>query len=57
MLANLTQIHLPVPLLKQFVPDIYANREDRWKTITPEQILPAKVKDVLEDYNQACGRK
>jgi D-tagatose-1,6-bisphosphate aldolase subunit GatZ/KbaZ len=57
MFANLTQISLSVPLLKQFVPDIYANREDRWKTITPEQILLSKVKDVLEDYNQSCGRK
>ncbi len=57
MLAKLTPISLPMPLLKQFVPDIWANSEGKWKTITPEQILLAKIKNVLEDYNQACRRK
>jgi D-tagatose-1,6-bisphosphate aldolase subunit GatZ/KbaZ len=55
LLTGLTQISIPTPLLRQFVPDICATHEDKWKTITSEQILLTKIENVLEDYNQACS--
>jgi D-tagatose-1,6-bisphosphate aldolase subunit GatZ/KbaZ len=57
MLAKFTQVSIPTPLLKQFVPDICATYEDGWKTITPKQILLTKIENVLEEYNRACNGK
>jgi len=55
MLKVLNQIPIPATVLHQYVPDICANNEDEWKTISPEQVLLAKVKSVLDDYVQACN--
>jgi D-tagatose-1,6-bisphosphate aldolase subunit GatZ/KbaZ len=54
MLANLTPVSLPLALLKQFVPDVLATGEENWNKITPEHIFLAKIKNVLDDYKQAC---
>ena len=50
MLGRLDQRPLPVTLLKQFVPDVYAMTGE----LTPEQVLLAKIQFVLDDYAQAC---
>jgi D-tagatose-1,6-bisphosphate aldolase subunit GatZ/KbaZ len=55
LLTRLTQISIPTPLLRQFIPDICATHGDKWKTITPEQILLTRIENVLEDYNRACS--
>ena len=55
MLATLNQMILPAALLKQYVPDVYAELKDDGVTISPEQILLMKIKNVLDDYNQACN--
>jgi D-tagatose-1,6-bisphosphate aldolase subunit GatZ/KbaZ len=55
LLARLAQLPMPVALLKQFVPDVYAGLEDSGETITPEKILLAKIKGVLVGYEQACN--
>jgi D-tagatose-1,6-bisphosphate aldolase subunit GatZ/KbaZ len=55
MLASLNKNTLPVTLLKQFVPEIYAEFKDNGVTISPEQILLMKIKNVLDDYDQACN--
>jgi len=55
MLMILNQIPIPGTVLHQYVPDICANNEYEWKTISPEQVLLAKVKSVLDDYVQACN--
>jgi len=55
MLMILNQIPIPGTVLHQYVPDICVNNEDEWKTISPEQVLLAKVKSVLIDYELACN--
>ncbi len=50
MLGRLDQNPLPVTLLKQFVPDVYAMAGE----LTSEQVLLAKIQFVLDDYAQAC---
>jgi D-tagatose-1,6-bisphosphate aldolase subunit GatZ/KbaZ len=54
MLTKLTQNPLPLALLKKYVPDICAKIKDERVSFTPEQILLEKIKNVLEDYYQAC---
>ena len=55
LLARLSQVTLPVALLKQYVPDAYTELVDSGEKITPEKILLAKIKGVLADYEQACN--
>lgn len=55
MLTNLNQTPIPGTVLHQYVPDIFANNKDGWKPISPEQVLLAKVKSVLIDYDRACN--
>jgi D-tagatose-1,6-bisphosphate aldolase subunit GatZ/KbaZ len=55
MQATLNQKPLPVTLMKQYVPEIYAEFKDTGETISPEQILLVKIKHVLDDYEQACN--
>ena len=50
LLGRLGQNPLPVTLLKQFVPDVYAMAGE----LTSEQVLLAKIQFVLDDYAQAC---
>jgi D-tagatose-1,6-bisphosphate aldolase subunit GatZ/KbaZ len=54
MLETLHQKPLPVTLLKQYVPDVYrlaANTSE----FTSENILLAKIQNVLDEYAQACN--
>lgn len=53
MLERLNQNPLPVTLLKQYVPDVYAMAGETGTTM-PEQILLAKIQFVLDGYAQAC---
>jgi len=55
MIASLNQSTLPVTLLKQYVPEVYAEFKDTGVMISPEQILLTKIKNVLKDYDQACN--
>ena len=55
LLANLEAISIPIPLLKQFVPDIYQFARNKADPIKPGDILLMKVQDTLEDYEKACG--
>jgi tagatose-1,6-bisphosphate aldolase non-catalytic subunit AgaZ/GatZ len=54
MMLKLNQNPLPATLLKQYAPDVYtmATQTDR---LTPENILLAKIQNVLDDYVQACN--
>jgi D-tagatose-1,6-bisphosphate aldolase subunit GatZ/KbaZ len=54
MLARLVQVPIPPGILRQFVPDVIADLEAGWGSITPEQILLGKVRRVLADYLAAC---
>ena len=55
MLATLDNEVIPMALLKQFVPEIFTETKENWKSITPEQILLMKIKNVLSEYDQACN--
>ena len=55
MIVNFNERSLPVALLKQYVPEIYGEFQDSGVMISPEQILLMKIKDVLDDYEQACN--
>ena len=55
MIVNLNERSLPVALLKQYVPEIYGEFQDSGVMISPEQILLMKIKDVLDDYEQASN--
>jgi len=55
MLATLNHKILPAALLKQYVPEIYAGLKDDSVTISPELILRMKIKNVLDNYDQACN--
>ena len=54
MKENLYRMPLPATLLKQYVPNMYtlaANISE----FTPENILLAKIQNVLDDYADACN--
>jgi D-tagatose-1,6-bisphosphate aldolase subunit GatZ/KbaZ len=55
MLATLDNEVIPMALLKQFVPEIFMETKENWRSITPEQILLIKIKNVLSEYDQACN--
>ena len=50
MLNNLGQNPLPMTLLKQFAPDVYATVNNA----TPELVLLTKIQFVLDDYAHGC---
>jgi D-tagatose-1,6-bisphosphate aldolase subunit GatZ/KbaZ len=54
MMMKLNQNPLPVTLLKQYVPDLYTMATQTGR-LTPENILLAKVQNILDDYTQACN--
>ena len=56
MKANLNRKPFPVTLLKQYVPDVFA-QTGGVGDLTPEQVLLAKIQSVLDDYAQACYPK
>ena len=51
LLDGLGQNPLPVTLLKQFTPDVYALVDEA----TPEQVLLTKIQFVLDNYADACN--
>jgi D-tagatose-1,6-bisphosphate aldolase subunit GatZ/KbaZ len=54
MIMNLNQQPLPITLLKQYAPDLL--KIDNIADIsTPKGVIITKVKNVLDDYNQACN--
>ena len=54
MMKKLNQNPLPKTLLKQYVPDVYTMAIQTGK-LTPENILLAKIQNILDDYAQACN--
>jgi D-tagatose-1,6-bisphosphate aldolase subunit GatZ/KbaZ len=54
LLNNLNQKPISGVFLHQYVPDIFANDNDGWKTISPAQVLLEKVRNVLKNFNYAC---
>lgn len=54
MMKKLNQNPLPATLLKQYVPDVYTMAIQTGK-LTPENILLAKIQNILDDYAQACN--
>ena len=54
MLSTLNKKPLPAMLIKQYVPDVY-EMVAQTGTVTPEQILLAKIQNMLDDYAQACN--
>ena len=56
LLTNLNQIPIPGTILHQYAPEIYAEFKGDGVSISPKQILLMKIKNVLDDYEQACNR-
>jgi D-tagatose-1,6-bisphosphate aldolase subunit GatZ/KbaZ len=54
MMLKLNQNPLPATLLKQYAPDVYTMATQTGR-LTPENILLAKIQNVLDDYVQACN--
>jgi D-tagatose-1,6-bisphosphate aldolase subunit GatZ/KbaZ len=54
MIMNLNQQPLPITLLKQYAPELL-KKENTADIITPMGVIIAKVKNVLDDYDQACN--
>jgi len=54
LMTGLNRNPLPVTLLRQYVPDVYA-RGTQTGLLAPEDILLAKIQYVLDDYAQACN--
>jgi len=54
MLSTLNNKDLPMALLKQYVPEIFIENKKNWRSITAEQILTMKIKNVLSGYEYAC---
>jgi tagatose-1,6-bisphosphate aldolase non-catalytic subunit AgaZ/GatZ len=53
MMMKLDQTSLPMTFVKQLVPDAYAIVGESG-AVTVEQILLAKIQNVLDDYTDAC---
>lgn len=56
MMKKLNQNPLPATLLKQYVPDLYTI-EIQTGRLTPENILLAKIQNVLDNYAHACNTR
>ena len=54
MMMQLNQNPLPATLLRQYAPDVYTMATQTAR-LTPENILLAKIQNVVDDYVQACN--
>ena len=54
MLGRLHQKPLPATLLRQYISDVYSMVAQAG-AVRPEQVLLAKIQNVLDDYDQACN--
>ncbi|KGJ88682.1 D-tagatose-bisphosphate aldolase, class II, non-catalytic subunit [Thalassotalea sp. ND16A] len=54
---NLTNSGIPLPLISQFLPEQYRAIRNNDLTVTPEELVKAKIKQVTESYAQACWKQ
>ncbi|KGJ88400.1 D-tagatose-bisphosphate aldolase, class II, non-catalytic subunit [Colwellia psychrerythraea] len=54
---NLTNSGIPLPLISQFLPEQYRAIRNNDLTVTPEELVKAKVKQVTESYAKACWKQ
>jgi D-tagatose-1,6-bisphosphate aldolase subunit GatZ/KbaZ len=55
LLANLSAVRVPLPLLSQFLPSQYARVRDGRLDPAPETLVVDHVKEVLRTYARACS--
>jgi D-tagatose-1,6-bisphosphate aldolase subunit GatZ/KbaZ len=55
LLANLSAVTVPLPLLSQFLPSQYARVRDGQLDPAPETLVVDHVKEVLRTYARACS--
>ena len=55
LLANLSAVTIPLPLLSQHLPVQYARVRDGLLAPDPETLVLDRVKDVLRTYARACS--
>lgn len=52
---NLTQYGIPLPLLSQYMPDLFGAVRKGRICCTPDSLVNEKIKKILETYARACG--
>lgn len=57
LLSNLESIHIPLPLISQFLPEQYHAVRDGTLDHDPKSLVKSKIKQVTETYAQACWKQ
>ena len=50
---NLSQVHIPMGMLKQYMPTAYARVRDGKLKMDPRELSKSNVVTIVEDYNYA----
>lgn len=55
LFQNLRQYGIPLPLLSQYMPDLYESVREGRIPCTPHALIQNKIKKILDKYANACG--